>query len=79
MTAPKPKVEAPKPVEEPKFVAPVETPTEVPVAAFGGHGLFSTAADYARFCGVLLRGGGVGGWGPAGCTADELPGRLTPS
>jgi periplasmic protein TonB len=36
VTAPKPKVEAPKPVVEPKFVAPVETPTEVPVAEATG-------------------------------------------
>ena len=36
-------------------------PTEVPVAAFGGHGLFSTAADYARFCEMLLGGGELGG------------------
>jgi CubicO group peptidase (beta-lactamase class C family) len=36
-------------------------PTQVPVAAFGGHGLFSTAADYARFCEMLLGGGELGG------------------
>ena len=33
----------------------------VPQAAFGGHGLFSTAADYARFCQMLLDGGEFGG------------------
>ena len=31
------------------------------MAAFGGHGLFSTAADYARFCEMLLGGGELGG------------------
>ena len=36
-------------------------PTQVPVAAFGGHGLFSTAADYARFCEMILGGGELGG------------------
>jgi CubicO group peptidase (beta-lactamase class C family) len=36
-------------------------PTEQPVAAFGGHGLFSTATDYARFCQMLLDGGELGG------------------
>ena len=36
-------------------------PTVPPVAAFGGHGLFSTAADYARFCEMLLGGGELGG------------------
>jgi CubicO group peptidase (beta-lactamase class C family) len=36
-------------------------PTVVPQAAFGGHGLFSTAADYARFCQMLLDGGEFGG------------------
>ena len=36
-------------------------PTVVPQAAFGGHGLFSTAADYARFCQMLLDGGEFAG------------------
>ena len=36
-------------------------PTVPPAAAFGGHGLFSTAADYARFCEMLLGGGELGG------------------
>jgi CubicO group peptidase (beta-lactamase class C family) len=36
-------------------------PTQVPVAAFGGHGLFSTAGDYARFCEMLLGGGELDG------------------
>ncbi len=36
-------------------------PTVVPQAAFGGHGLFSTADDYARFCQMLLDGGEFGG------------------
>ena len=36
-------------------------PTVVPMAAFGGHGLFSTATDYARFAQMLLDGGELGG------------------
>jgi CubicO group peptidase (beta-lactamase class C family) len=36
-------------------------PTEVPVGASGGGGLFSTAADYARFCEMLLQGGQLNG------------------
>ncbi len=36
-------------------------PTVVPKAAFGGHGLFSTATDYARFAQMLLDGGELGG------------------
>jgi CubicO group peptidase (beta-lactamase class C family) len=36
-------------------------PTEAPVAAFGGHGLYSTADDYARFCEMLLGGGELNG------------------
>jgi CubicO group peptidase (beta-lactamase class C family) len=36
-------------------------PTVPPVGAFGGHGLFSTATDYARFCQMLLDGGELGG------------------
>jgi CubicO group peptidase (beta-lactamase class C family) len=36
-------------------------PTVVPKAAFGGHGLFSTASDYARFAQMLLDGGELGG------------------
>jgi len=35
--------------------------TVVPQAAFGGHGLFSTASDYARFAQMLLDGGEFGG------------------
>ena len=35
--------------------------TVVPKAAFGGHGLFSTASDYARFAQMLLDGGEFGG------------------
>ena len=35
--------------------------TVVPQAAFGGHGLFSTASDYARFAQMLLDGGELGG------------------
>jgi CubicO group peptidase (beta-lactamase class C family) len=30
-------------------------------APFGGHGLVSTARDYARFCQMLLSGGQLGG------------------
>jgi len=36
-------------------------PTVVQQAAFGGHGLFSTASDYARFAQMLLDGGEFGG------------------
>ena len=36
-------------------------PTLVPVGASGGGGLFSTAADYARFCEMLLQGGQLNG------------------
>ena len=36
-------------------------PTVVPHGAFGGHGLFSTATDYARFAQMLLDGGEFGG------------------
>ena len=36
-------------------------PTAVPKGAFGGHGLFSTATDYARFAQMLLDGGELGG------------------
>ena len=36
-------------------------PTTVPVGASGGGGLFSTAADYARFCEMLLQGGQLNG------------------
>jgi CubicO group peptidase (beta-lactamase class C family) len=35
-------------------------PTEPPAGASGGGGLFSTAADYARFCEMLLGGGQFG-------------------
>ncbi len=36
-------------------------PTVVPLGASGGGGLFSTAADYARFCEMLLQGGQLNG------------------
>jgi CubicO group peptidase (beta-lactamase class C family) len=36
-------------------------PIESPVGASGGGGLFSTAADYARFCEMLLQGGQLNG------------------
>src|SRR5262245_3527646 len=36
-------------------------PTVVPIGASGGGGLFSTAADYARFCEMLLQGGQFNG------------------
>jgi CubicO group peptidase (beta-lactamase class C family) len=36
-------------------------PTEPPVGASGGGGLFSTASDYARFCEMLLQGGQLNG------------------
>jgi CubicO group peptidase (beta-lactamase class C family) len=36
-------------------------PTMVPLGASGGGGLFSTAADYARFCEMLLQGGQLNG------------------
>jgi len=36
-------------------------PGVAPKAAFGGHGLFSTAIDYARFAQMLLDGGEFGG------------------
>jgi len=36
-------------------------PTEVPLGASGGGGLFSTASDYARFCDMLLQGGQFNG------------------
>ncbi len=36
-------------------------PAVVPQSAFGGHGLLSTVADYARFCQMLLDGGEFGG------------------
>jgi len=36
-------------------------PTEAPVGASGGGGLFSTAADYVRFCEMLLQGGQLNG------------------
>ena len=36
-------------------------PTVVPQGALGGHGLFSTATDYARFAQMLLDGGEFGG------------------
>jgi CubicO group peptidase (beta-lactamase class C family) len=36
-------------------------PTAVPIGASGGGGLFSTAADYARFCEMLLQGGQFNG------------------
>jgi CubicO group peptidase (beta-lactamase class C family) len=36
-------------------------PTLVPLGPSGGGGLFSTAADYARFCEMLLEGGQFGG------------------
>ena len=36
-------------------------PTFVPTGASGGGGLFSTAADYARFCEMLLEGGQFNG------------------
>jgi CubicO group peptidase (beta-lactamase class C family) len=36
-------------------------PTIVPIGASGGGGLFSTAADYARFCEMLLQGGQFNG------------------
>jgi CubicO group peptidase (beta-lactamase class C family) len=32
-----------------------------PKAAYGGQGIVSTAADYLRFCGMLLNGGEYGG------------------
>jgi len=36
-------------------------PAIVPVGASGGGGLFSTAADYSRFCDMLLQGGQFNG------------------
>jgi CubicO group peptidase (beta-lactamase class C family) len=36
-------------------------PLTVPVGASGGGGLFSTAADYVRFCEMLLQGGQLNG------------------
>jgi len=36
-------------------------PTDVPVGASGGGGLFSTASDYARFCEMFLQGGQLNG------------------
>jgi len=36
-------------------------PTNVPLGPSGGGGLFSTAADYARFCEMLLQGGQLNG------------------
>jgi CubicO group peptidase (beta-lactamase class C family) len=36
-------------------------PTFVPAGASGGGGLYSTAADYARFCEMLLQGGQLNG------------------
>jgi len=36
-------------------------PSMVPVGASGGGGLYSTAADYARFCEMLLQGGQLNG------------------
>jgi CubicO group peptidase (beta-lactamase class C family) len=36
-------------------------PAIVPVGPSGGGGLFSTAADYARFCDMLLQGGQFNG------------------
>ena len=36
-------------------------PTFVPLGPSGGGGLFSTAADYARFCEMLLEGGQLNG------------------
>jgi len=36
-------------------------PVVVPLGASGGGGLFSTAADYARFCEMLLQGGQLNG------------------
>jgi len=36
-------------------------PTMVPLGPSGGGGLYSTAADYARFCEMLLQGGQFGG------------------
>ena len=38
-------------------VDPRPDPTVVPLGPSGGGGLFSTAADYARFCDMLLQGG----------------------
>jgi CubicO group peptidase (beta-lactamase class C family) len=36
-------------------------PAVAPLGASGGGGLFSTAADYVRFCEMLLQGGRLGG------------------
>ncbi len=36
-------------------------PAVVPIGASGGGGLFSTAADYVRFCEMLLQGGQLNG------------------
>ncbi len=38
-----------------------QDPTMVPAGASGGGGLFSTAADYVRFCEMLLQGGQLNG------------------
>jgi periplasmic protein TonB len=80
VTAPKPKVEAPKPVEEPKFVAPVETPTEVPVAeATGTEG---AALPDAGVSGGVEGGvaggveGGVQGGVEGGTVGGELGGQV---
>jgi CubicO group peptidase (beta-lactamase class C family) len=37
-----------------------DDPTVAPIGPSGGAGLFSTAADYARFCEMLLGGGRLG-------------------
>jgi periplasmic protein TonB len=80
-TAPKPtKVEAPKPVEEPKFVAPVETPPDLPVEEVAGtEG--AELADAGVVGGVEggvaggVEGGTVGGV-EGGTVGGELGGQI---
>ena len=57
--------------------------TEMPAMLAGGHGLMSTAADYARFCQMMLNGGALDGariLGPktvAYMTSDHLGGEIS--
>ncbi|MFP6759107.1 MAG: serine hydrolase domain-containing protein, partial [Alphaproteobacteria bacterium] len=57
--------------------------TEKPAMFAGGHGLMSTAADYARFCQMLLNGGVLDGariLGPktvAYMASDHLGGEIS--
>jgi CubicO group peptidase (beta-lactamase class C family) len=57
---------------------------EPPRCLWGGHGLVSTAADYARFCQMLLNGGTLDGERVLGratvglMLADHLPGQPRP-